>query len=84
MLMKKQYQCKKKHDCTRHSINDILKELSDFKDQRTAQNVNFNEISKTWRRIGLDAKFFKNECFKAEADNIDQSAIERQLDKLFS
>ena len=48
------------------------------------KNANSNELSKTRKRIRLRAKFFKNEYFKAEAAKINQSAINRDLDKLFS
>ena len=65
--------------------NDImLKELDDLKDQQIAQNASSNELSKTRKRIRLHAKFFKIECFKVEAVKINQSAINRELDKLFS
>ena len=56
----------------------------DLKDQQIAQNVNSNELSKTRKRIKLRANFFKNESFKAEVAQINQSVINRELDKLFS
>ena len=62
----------------------MLKELYDLKDQQIAQNASSNELSKTRKRIRLHAKFFKIECFKVEAVKINQSAINRELDKLFS
>ena len=43
-----------------------------------------NELSKIRKRIKLRAKFSKNEYFKAKADKINQSAINRELHKLFS
>ena len=55
-----------------------------MKDQQTAQNANSNEPSKTRKRIRLRAKFLKNEYFKAEATKINQSAINRKLDKPIS
>ena len=36
-----------------------LKEIYDLKDQQIAQNTNTNELSKTWKRIRLLAKFKK-------------------------
>ena len=62
----------------------ILKELYDLDDQQIPQNVNSNELSKTRKKIRLRAKFFKNEYFKGEDAKINQSAISRELDKLFS
>ena len=38
---------------------------------------------KTRKRIRLRAKFLKSNYFKAEAPKINQSAINRELDKLF-
>ena len=55
-----------------------------MKDQQIAQNTNTNELSKTWKRMRLLAKFKKNDYFKAKAAKINQSAINRELDKLFS
>ena len=62
----------------------MLKGLYHLKDLQIAQNANSNELSKTRKRIRLRAKFFKNEYFKAEAAKINQFAINRDLDKLFS
>ena len=62
----------------------MLKELYDLDDQQIPQNVNSNELSKTRKKIRLRAKFFKNEYFKGEDAKINQSAISRELDKLFS
>ena len=64
--------------------DSILKELYDLEDQQIPQNVNSNELSKTRKKIRLRAKFFKNGYFKGEAAKINQSAINRELDKLFS
>ena len=61
-----------------------LKEIYDLKDQQIAQNANTNELSKTRKRIRLLAKFLKNDYFKAKVAKINQSAINRELDKLFS
>ena len=71
--------------CTSHWDNDIiLKEVYDLKDQQITQNANPNELSKIRKRIRLRAKFLKNEYFKAGAPKFNQSAINRELDKLFS
>ena len=61
-----------------------LKEIYDLKDQQIAQNANTNELSKTRKRIRLLAKFLKNDYFKTKVAKINQSAINRELDKLFS
>ena len=62
----------------------ILKEPYDLKDQQIAQNANPNKQSKTLKRTRLDAKFFKSEYFKTEFAKINQSVINRELEKLFS
>ena len=62
----------------------ISKELYDLKDLQIVQNANSNKLSKTPKRIRMRAKFFKNEYFKAEAAKFNQSAINRELDKLCS
>ena len=55
-----------------------------WKINKFLKNVNSNELSKTRKKIRLRAKFFKNGYFKGEAAKINQSAINRELDKLFS
>ena len=62
----------------------ILKELYDLKDQQIAQNPNSHELSKTLKGIRRRTKFLKNEYFETAAAKINQSAINRELDKLFS
>ena len=59
-------------------------ELYDLKYRQIAQNENSNKLSKTQKRTRLHGKFFKNKYFKAEAAKINQSVINRELDKLFS
>ena len=61
----------------------ILNELYDLKNCQIAQNPISNELSKTQKRTRLHGKFFKNKYFKAEAAKINQSVINRELDKLF-
>ena len=63
----------------------ISKNVNDLKDQQIAQNTNSNELSKSDCVLNfLINEYLKNEFFKAEAANISQSAINRELDKLFS
>ena len=62
----------------------ILKEVYDLKDQQIAPNANSNKLSKTQKRIRLYAKFFKNGYFKTEFTKINQSAINREPEKLYS
>ena len=59
--------------------------MNDLKDQQIAQNTSSNELSKSDCVLNfLINEYLKNEFFKAEAANISQSAINRELDKLFS
>ena len=64
--------------------DDVLKSLYDLKDQQIAKNSDNKQLSNTRRKIRLQSRYLKNEYCKAEADKINQSAISRQLDKLFS
>ena len=59
--------------------------MNDLKDQQIAQNTNSNELLKSdCVLIFLINEYLKNEFFKAEAAKISQSAINRELGKLFS
>ena len=64
--------------------DDVLKSLYDLKDQQIAKNADNKQLSNTRRKIRLRSKYLKNEYYKAEAGKINQSAISRELDKLFS
>ena len=64
--------------------DNLLKELYELKDQQISQNANSNELSKTRKRIRLRSRFLRNQYFKSEAEKINQLAINRELEKLFS
>ena len=64
--------------------DDILRQLYDLKDSQISQNANFKAISLTRKRIRLRSNFLRNEYFKEEAAKLNQYAIYRELDKLFS
>jgi len=64
--------------------NDVkLKELYDLKDKQIARNADFKTLSTTRKKIRLRARHLRNEYFKAEAEKINQLAINRELEKLF-
>ena len=59
--------------------------MNDLKGQQIAQNTNSNELSKSYCVLNfLINEYLKDEFFKAEAAKISQSAINREIDKLFS
>ena len=59
--------------------------MNDLKGQQIAQNTNSNELSKSDCVLNfLINEYLKDEFFKAEAAKISRSAINRELDKLFS
>ena len=63
--------------------DDILRELYELKDQLILQNASRNQLSNIRKRIRLRAKSLRNDYYKSEAEKINQSAINRELDKLF-
>ena len=63
--------------------DDILRTMYDQKDQLIAHNADTKQLSSIRKRIRNRAKYLKNEHFKAEAEKINQHAINRDLEKLF-
>ena len=63
--------------------DDELKRLHELKDELFRRN-NTKELIKTRKKIRLRSIHLRNQYYKSEADKINQFAINRELDKLFS
>ena len=73
-----------KQDCTSHAWWYHIKRTIWFERSANCSKCQPNKQSKTPKRTRLDAKFFKSEYFKTEFAKINQSVINRELEKLFS
>ncbi|XP_066918729.1 craniofacial development protein 2-like [Clytia hemisphaerica] len=60
-----------------------LKDLFEHKNSLIAKNADKAILSKARKKIRLRARYLKNQHFKAEADKINDLAINRKLQKLF-
>ena len=77
---KKLFPQSKSHDYTDYPE---LKRLYELKDELTLRN-NTKELFSIRKRIRLRSKHLRNQFYKSEAEKINQFAINRELDKLFS
>ena len=63
--------------------DEKLDNLYQQKDELISKNVDHQDIKKLRKKIRLRARFLKNEYLKKEAENLNQLAINRELQKLF-
>ena len=64
--------------------DNVLKQMYEERDQLKRNNGNREELTRVTKKIGKRARFLRDEHFKAEAEKINQFAINRELDRLFS
>ena len=64
--------------------DEVLEELYNRRDQLRKENATRKIIAVTTKKIRKRASFLRDEYFKMEAEKINQFAINRELDKLFS
>ena len=64
--------------------DEELKRLYELKDELTLRNNTKEQFSVRKRIRRLRLKHLRNQFYKSEAENINQFAINRELDKLFS